>query len=128
MHADPAAATAARQALHSWLRRQFPALDQTRLNDLTLAGNEAIANVVDHAYDETASAPTMDLDANYLAGPDVLTVTVADRGRWRQHEPDPLSLRGRGIPLIRALADTTDITSTPAGTTVTMQWNGLRGP
>jgi anti-sigma regulatory factor (Ser/Thr protein kinase) len=37
-------------------------------------------------------------------------------------------MRGRGIPLMEALADDVTIDRTPQGTRVTLTWTGLTGP
>jgi anti-sigma regulatory factor (Ser/Thr protein kinase) len=39
---------------------------------------------------------------------------------------DTHGLRGRGLVLIRSLADTSEYTQRPDGTTVTMHWNTAR--
>lgn len=58
---------------------------------------------------------------------DALAVTVGDRGRWRQKVPAQhhQQMRGRGIPLMEALADEVAIDRTPQGTRVTLVWTGL---
>jgi serine/threonine-protein kinase RsbW len=72
--------------------------------------------------------------AAYDCEADTLAVTVTDRGQWRQPVPDtpakqpPYALRGRGIPLMRALADDATIDTTTAGTQVTLTWANLRKP
>lgn len=65
--------------------------------------------------------------AAYDAGSDTLAVTVDDRGRWRQQVPAQRNaqMRGRGIPLMEALADEAAIECTPRGTRVTLIWTGL---
>ncbi len=65
--------------------------------------------------------------AAYDADSDTLAVTVDDRGRWRQKVPAQRSaqMRGRGIPLMEALADEAAIARTPQGTRVTLVWTGL---
>lgn len=53
------------------------------------------------------------------------------RGRWREttaetaSTPTQYGLRGRGIPLMRALADSLAINTSPQGTRVTLTWNTL---
>jgi hypothetical protein len=47
---------------------------------------------------------------------------VTDRGRWRQPPPDNQVLRGRGVPMMEALADTVTFRHDATGTTVTLEW------
>ncbi len=66
----------------------------------------------------------MHLLADYDSGTAVLTVTVADEGAWRIADSERKSIsRGRGIPLMRALADRATIDSSAAGTRVRLEWN-----
>ena len=59
----------------------------------------------------------MHLRADYDGGTSVLTVTVTDEGAWRIADSEKKShSRGRGIPLMRALADRATIDSSAAGT------------
>ncbi|MDT7725606.1 MAG: serine/threonine-protein kinase RsbW [Actinomycetota bacterium] len=85
---------------------------------LTLASYEALANVVTHAYPDGGGA--FDLHARAATGR--IEVTVTDHGRWRQPSPDPLSLHGRGLPLIRTLTDDAEIKRGPEGTVVQLGW------
>lgn len=113
-----------------WLDRHFR-LDAERSNDLLLAVNEALANAAEFAYADTARRGTMDLRATYDDAANTLAVTVNDRGRWRHKLPEPVTVppqpqvRGRGIPLMRALADRVTIDQTPRGTHVTLVWTDL---
>ena len=104
--ADPPGAAKLRSEFQLWLSGEFR-LDDDRLNSLTMAVNEALANAVEHAYAGLARPGTVDLVASYDAARDELTVEIADRGRWQDPVPDPLHLRGRGIPLMEAFAERT---------------------
>ena len=54
----------------------------------------------------------------------MLTVTVSDEGAWRIADGENKKVsRGRGIPLMQALADRATIDSTPAGTRVCLEWS-----
>ena len=65
--------------------------------------------------------------ADYDGGTAVLTVTVTDEGAWRIADPETRSIsRGRGIPLMHALADRATIDSTPAGTRVRLRMGSRR--
>jgi hypothetical protein len=66
----------------------------------------------------------MQVQAQYDVSAATLTVTVADHGAWRESDASSRQLkRGRGIPLMRSLADRAIIDSSPAGTRVCLQWN-----
>jgi serine/threonine-protein kinase RsbW len=124
--ADALNATQIRVEFRNWLDRHF-ALGAERFSDLVLAVGEALANVAEFAYTDAPDRGTMDVAAAYDPDSDTLAVTVNDHGRWRQR-PSALDLsRGRGIPLMRALADEADIHGTPHGTKVTLLWNRLTG-
>ena len=66
----------------------------------------------------------MHLLADYDRGTAVLTVTVTDDGAWRIADTEKKSnSRGRGIPLMRALADRATFDSSATGTRVRLEWN-----
>lgn len=79
---------------------------------------------------DAAQRGTVDVKAAYDGAADTLAVTVDDRGRWRHQAPVPFpqQMRGRGIPLMEALADDTVIDRTPRGTRVTLTWTELTRP
>jgi serine/threonine-protein kinase RsbW len=63
---------------------------------------------------------------------DILDVKVSDRGRWRPSmrasASVPDALRGRGIPLMRVLADDVRIDTSERGTQVSLTWARLLKP
>jgi serine/threonine-protein kinase RsbW len=128
--ADARSAARTRAEFGKWLDRHFR-LGAERSNDLLLAVNEALANVAEFAYVDAARRGTLDLSATYDDAAGTLAVTVNDRGRWRHKPPEPSTapprpqVRGRGIPLMRALADRLSIDRTPRGTHVTLVWTDL---
>jgi anti-sigma regulatory factor (Ser/Thr protein kinase) len=124
--ADPRSAARARADFGAWLETHFT-LGSDRFSDVLLAVNEAIANAAEFAYCETPQRGTLDVSAAYDRQSDTLSVTVDDRGRWRQKIPAQYQqqLRGRGIPLMETLADEMSIDSTPRGTRVTLTWTDL---
>lgn len=124
--ADARSAARTRAEFGAWLDRYF-SLCANRVSDLLLAVNEAIANAAEFAYVDAAQRGTVDVRAAYDADSDTLAVTVDDRGRWRPKVPAQPSeqMRGRGIPLMEALADEAAIDRTPRGTRVTLTWTGL---
>lgn len=113
-----------RTAVHTWLQRHFT-LGQDRLSDMTLATNEALANAAEHAY-PTPDVGTIALHAVYDDAQDEVTVVVTDAGQWHTPVPDPLSLRGRGLPLIHALAHRVSIDTSSHGTRIAMGWSHFR--
>lgn len=127
--ADARSAARTRAEFEAWLGRYF-SLDDDRFSDLLLAVNEAIANAAEFAYVDVAERGTVDVRAAYDADSDALAVSVDDRGRWRQKKPIQYQqqMRGRGIPLMEALADDVSIDRTPQGTRVTLRWTGLTRP
>lgn len=122
--ADALSASRIRVEFRNWLDRHF-ALGAERFSDLVLAVSEALANVAEFAYTDDPERGTMDVSAAYDAESDTLAVTVNDRGRWHQRGAARDLTRGRGIPLMRALADEANIHGTPHGTRVTLTWNRL---
>ncbi|MGW3963490.1 SpoIIE family protein phosphatase [Amycolatopsis sp. NPDC005003] len=114
-HPDHLAST--RRWLRAWLENA--ALDPDLAQDVLVAAGEACANAVEHAYRDGTGA-TAHLTAR-LTGAH-LVVTVTDRGRWKQPPPDNHVLRGRGVPMMEALADTVAFRHDATGTTVTLEW------
>ena len=97
-----------------------------RVQALTLAVYEAMANVVTHAYRGSCEDGVFDLHAVRSADHRQVTVTVTDFGHWRPEAvPDPddhLPTHGRGVLLIRALCDSMVIDTDSSGTTIRMNW------
>jgi anti-sigma regulatory factor (Ser/Thr protein kinase) len=127
--ADAHSATQARVEFRSWLDRHFT-LGPERFSDLLLAVSEALANAAEFAYVDSGQPGTMDFGAAYDVDSDSLAVTITDRGRWRPSVPERtpdrrFQIRGRGIPLMQALADEAVIDRTPEGTHVTLRWTYL---
>lgn len=118
--AEPRRLTAVRSTVLSWLRAL--GIDEDRSQDVILATYEALANSVEHAYVGGAEAAphNVTVHARY-AGKSELTVIVEDQGTWMVPDHDPR--RGRGIPLIQALADGAEVSSDSTGTVVRMHWN-----
>ncbi|MDY6871930.1 MAG: ATP-binding protein [Actinomycetota bacterium] len=123
--ADGESASRIREEFGHWLDAHF-ALDPVRSSDLVLATNEAMANAAEFAYASADRPGTMDVEADFDAQAGVLTVTIADQGTWRDRTTVPSSkARGRGIPLMQALTDSTSIDRSQAGTRVLLQWTGV---
>jgi anti-sigma regulatory factor (Ser/Thr protein kinase) len=124
--ADPHTAARTRDEFADWIRSVF-ALDSNRANDLVLAIYEALANTAEFAYASVGFKGTMDVHATYDPMESALLVTVADRGQWRTAAPVGSDRRrGRGIALMKALADRASIQTSTVGTTVRLAWTGVQ--
>lgn len=123
--ADAACAAQMRQEFSDWLKRYF-ALDPMKTSDVVLAVNEALANAAEFAYSSVDRPGAMHLLADYDTDSAILTVTITDEGTWRIANGENKKIsRGRGIPLMQALADCAVIDSTPEGTNVRLVWNQI---
>ena len=124
--AEPAAAARTRDDFSRWLQGTFD-LDPYKANDLVLAIYEALANTTEFAYVSMGLVGTMDLRAAHDPSESALSVVVADRGQWRTAPSFPPDRsRGRGIALMKALADRASIQTSTGGTTVRLVWEGIR--
>jgi serine/threonine-protein kinase RsbW len=103
-----------RRRITDWARQV--GLRPERIDALRLACDEALANVVQHAY--RGGRGVLHLYATYQPERDKVTVTVVDHGRWRLRRPS----RQFGLTLMRGLADRVDVTTGPNGTTVRLSW------
>ncbi len=125
LDADAGAVARIRQEFKLWLQ-QFYDLDPVRRSDLVLAINEAMANAAEFAYLLADHPGTIDVQAAYDPGEQKMTVFVCDYGTWRPRQIDPAPrTRGRGIPLMEALADEATIETSADGTQVRLEWNGV---
>ncbi|HEX3789805.1 MAG TPA: ATP-binding protein [Pseudonocardiaceae bacterium] len=113
---------ALRRALARWAASVGMVAD--RVQELTLASYEAMANVVAHAY-RGLPRGVWELHATYRATDRQIVVTVTDHGRWQPVlvNLDRLRAGGRGLPLIRAFAEDSTINSDAGGTRVRMRWH-----
>ena len=111
--ADSEHATQLRHSLQAWL--EVHDVPEDLRVDITLAVNEAISNAVEHAYRDRPQS-TVELSARHHV--DHVVVQVSDRGRWQPPPADP-GTRGRGLPMIHAVAATVHIEPRIGGTTVT---------
>lgn len=112
-----------RHAIAQWLRENF-ALDAERLNDVLLAVNEALTNAAEFAYVASSKRGRMSVTARYDGTDGRLVAVVADHGTWLEKETDGQpSTRGRGIQLMRALADRTTIERESTGTKVILEFD-----
>ncbi|MFD4671101.1 ATP-binding protein [Lentzea sp. NPDC058450] len=104
-----------RHRLRDWLKDS--GLGDDEASDLVLAVSEAINNSVEHAY--PGSGGTVAVHAR--VEPDGSTrVDVSDRGQWRT-PPPALTMRGRGLLLMRESVDEVEIDRRANGTTVRLR-------
>jgi anti-sigma regulatory factor (Ser/Thr protein kinase) len=109
-----------RRMLTRWLREAGAQEDEIR--DLVMAGNEAWQNALEHGTGFARTTISVDLDVD--AGGQV-SIAVRDAGRRDRAPSDPD--RGRGIELMRALADEVSLELAPHGSTVRLR-RALRAP
>jgi anti-sigma regulatory factor (Ser/Thr protein kinase) len=120
--ADPVNAATIRQEFADWLGEHFN-LDATKTSDVVLAVNEALANAAEYAYATAPRPGAMHVRAEYDCSRSTLTVTVSDEGTWRASDRAPKDhKRGRGLPLMHALADQVTLDSSQTGTRVCLEW------
>jgi serine/threonine-protein kinase RsbW len=105
----------ARRELERWA--ESFGLPEPLVEDLVLAAHEALANVADHAYPQGGAEAWLDVECR----DDVIEAVVRDRGAWRPPDADP-GWRGRGLMIIRGLADGVDVHHDGTGTSVRMRW------
>lgn len=123
VHAAPAAVTVVRKEVRRWLDALAWPIEDAE--DIELAVNEAIANVVDHAYPPDAPGPAT-LHAWVSVDPRTrqrrVVVAVTDRGRWAAYHPDSPApqARGHGLAMMSGCMAELHIQRSVAGTTVIM--------
>ena len=113
--ADRDIAGEVRRTIRGWGARA--GLPADLVAELTLASYEAMANAVEHAY---ADGPAGPLSVRISRDETSLVVVVADQGRWRSASED--ELRGRGLMLMKGMADEVKVARTESGTTIEMRW------
>ena len=112
MPADPARLAAVRRAVLAWA--SMAALPEDTVEDLQLTLGEALANAVEHAYRDQPAGACAYTVARLPQG--AVDVRVEDFGHWRPVPADP-GFRGRGLMLIRRLAEEVVVEPTPGGGT-----------
>lgn len=113
-----------RHALAEWAARIGMAAEQNEA--LTLATYEALANAAAHAYPEGVEG-VVDVHAVHRPESARVEVTVTDYGSWRPPDESGM-LGGRGLVLVRSLAENAEVTTDASGTTVRMAWSLAPGP
>jgi anti-sigma regulatory factor (Ser/Thr protein kinase)/putative methionine-R-sulfoxide reductase with GAF domain len=109
--ARPDVLAGVRRVIRRWLRDLGAGAED--ISEITLAVSEACANAIEHAY---SPAPAhFDVEATCEEG--TATITIHDRGRWRQSRG---MNRGRGLSIIETVMDDVAIESTADGTSIVM--------
>jgi serine/threonine-protein kinase RsbW len=130
--AQPGSLRPARAAIAEWLTQlHWPGDDA---EDLILAVNEAVTNVIEHAY--PADRPgSLGLRARCGRGSAPatrrVTVTITDHGDWRDRmhrAVDPADRRGHGLTVMSACTAETQVKRSAGGTTVTLISNDVPDP
>lgn len=112
--ADPHRLIEIRHRLAAWLRGA--AVAKPLITDIVLAVSEACTNSVEHAYrDQEPGELTVTAQ---IDGAEILA-RVVDRGSWKPAPAAPRT-RGRGLTVMRAVAERVSVEGTLAGTTVDM--------
>jgi anti-sigma regulatory factor (Ser/Thr protein kinase) len=125
-HADGGVVARFRVLLRAWLNDTVD-IGAERVCDIVLATDEALANVVDHAYRDCSGAGVVTLDVSYIETEARIEIRVRDQGQWRVPEPTPISaIRGRGLILMRSLASVCTVEGSADGTTVSLAFHGCR--
>lgn len=114
--ADAREVAPVRHQLREWLHDS--GFDEDEASDLVLAVSEAVNNSVEHAYPGPARG-TVEVRAA-IGGDGEVSVDVTDHGRWRV-PPPALTMRGRGLLLMRESVDEVEIHRTANGTTVRLR-------
>jgi PAS domain S-box-containing protein len=114
---DPDALVSLRRLTARWLREAGAEADET--HDLVMAANEAWQNALEHGTQFARATVSVDLEVD---GHHEVTITVRDPGppsRLSRPASDPD--RGRGVELMRALADEVTLELAPHGSTVRLR-------
>jgi anti-sigma regulatory factor (Ser/Thr protein kinase) len=112
--------SAVRARLRRWSQAVQLAAEQAE--DLVLAVDEALANTIEHAYSRHDSRPgAVTVFAGRLQPDPKVYVVVSDAGHWRLPTV-PTGVRGRGVSMMKALADHFDLHHNENGTTVLLGW------
>jgi serine/threonine-protein kinase RsbW len=97
-------------------------LDVDLAHDIILAVNEAAANAIEHADRTPRERPTtVVVFAGQVQPGGMVYVVVSDHGRWQPPSIED-SIRGRGISMVKALADRFALHHDETGTTVLLGW------
>ncbi|GLZ39902.1 hypothetical protein Acsp05_35260 [Actinokineospora sp. NBRC 105648] len=113
----PTSVAVARRDLRQWLVGNG-VLDRL-LEDVVLCANEAVTNAIEHGYGggSDGSDAVVQLSVQLVAG--AVLVTVVDHGEWRPAQAGLGVAHGWGLPLIKSISDTMDLTHSAGRTVLT---------
>ncbi|MET0236544.1 MAG: ATP-binding protein [Kibdelosporangium sp.] len=106
-----------RTRVASWARALGLRAEQRE--DIVLAVDEATANAVEHAY--PAGSGTVTIFASGDRDGHMVNVIVSDEGTWRPRDYEPTA-QGRGMRMMRKLADVFNRFHDDRGTTVVLRF------
>ncbi len=117
------------QHVYSWAEEHFiqVGIDESRRFDIMLALSEAVTNAIRHGSSELHNA-TVDIEVEVTT--ETVTLTIKDRGTGFDPDelPDPTHEHnlyipnGRGVYLIRRLADDVHFNFSSDGTSITVNF------
>jgi serine phosphatase RsbU (regulator of sigma subunit)/anti-sigma regulatory factor (Ser/Thr protein kinase) len=99
-----------RRLLSRWLDEA--GASRTDIDDIVLAGAEAAANAIEHAYGLAPGVVELSARATEDGG---VKVAIRDFGNWR---PPRGTHRGRGLQLMEGLTDDVEVVRSDEGTTI----------
>jgi anti-sigma regulatory factor (Ser/Thr protein kinase) len=108
----PESSSVMREYLRAWLDRAH--VEREIAAEVVSACTEAFNNAILHPLDRAPGA----IDMTASLQDRILRITVRDRGHWRESSGNQVG--GFGLPLMRSLMDSVDITPTTQGTTLTL--------
>lgn len=119
--AAPAQIPVAREQLRDWLHTIV--VVPRRETDILLATGEAVTNAIEHG---SRREPRQTVSIEAFLQQDTVVITVSDTGQWVGDSSASLRSRrrGRGLRLMSALADDVETLRTPAGTRVSLRFDG----
>jgi serine/threonine-protein kinase RsbW len=120
--ADAETVTAFRDLVRDWLNSTVQ-LDDERITDIVLATDEALANCAEHAYRGQQTTGVMTLNMSCARPESAVKVLITDHGRWIEPDTAANNLRGRGLILMRALADDCTVQVDRYGTSVCLHFH-----
>jgi PAS domain S-box-containing protein len=105
-----------RGRLGSWLRAT--GIGDDLAGDIVLVVNEACTNSIEHGYrGREPGGMLVDVEAKGRG----IRIRITDFGSWKLPDVNP-RVRGRGVPLMRAVSGDVTLDGTAHGTTVTMNF------
>jgi serine/threonine-protein kinase RsbW len=126
-NADGNVVAGLRQALREWLASSVD-ISAERVCDIVLATDEALTNASEHAYRDFAGSGALTLELSYDAPAATIEIQVTDQGHWREPAPTPITAtRGRGLILMKKLADACTVDGRVDGTSVSLLFYRCHG-